>query len=378
MKKRVLYIGEGVTLSHLVRPLELAERQCRIGNSDEIVHFACDERYYDFIVSKNWKYHKIHTMSQDTFFKRLNSGQVVFDYEYLSNCMNEDEALIEEINPHVIYSDFRLSMYICARRHKITYYAITNAYWSQYSLIERPVKWINKKMVLNACNMQFSKKNYVRYVGRFLRDYNYIRIENGMPIVESIEELYCAGDYTLFSDIPELAPVSNLMPNESYIKPLTGKIEYFKTKETEEALKKIQKIKNASNDCLVYLSMGTSGDYSVLSELLKILSGFNVNVFLTIANNVVIDLPDNVYCYSYLYIDAIMPYMDVAITNGSSGSVYQAYLNGVKIIAIPTNVDQVLACSKIEEQDLGYIIDKDVYNRYSIFEDIIAQVISNI
>lgn len=377
--KHILYIGEGVTLSHLVRPLELAEMHCRNRKDrhSEKIHFACDERYSDFLTCENLEYHKIHTMSGNTFFERLNSGQIVFDYEYLSNCIKEDESLIKTIHPDIIYSDFRFSMYICAKKYNITYYAITNAYWSPYSLVERPIMWQSKKITLNICNWKFMKKNYLRYVSKFLRDYNFLRVENGMPIVESIEELYCSGDYTLFTDIPKLAPVSKLMPTEFYISPLTGKIKYFKTKDTEIVLRMIQELKKNPNIYLAYLSMGTSGDYSILSKVLMELEDINIKVFMTVANNTIIDLPNNVYCYSYLYVDAIMPYMDVAITNGGSGSIYQAYLNGVKVIAIPDNVDQILASSKIEETNVGYVIDKNSYNSFVTFKDKIIQIISN-
>lgn len=134
--KKILYIGEGVTLSHILRPLELAEKcydEYEICKENVEIHFVCDERYKLFITYKNFFFHKITTMSSESFLEHLNSGEKVFDYEYLSNCLREDEEIVNSIVPDIIYSDFRFSMYICAYKHNIQYYSITNAYWSPYS-----------------------------------------------------------------------------------------------------------------------------------------------------------------------------------------------------------------------------------------------------
>lgn len=116
--KKNLYIGEGVTLSHILRPLELAEKcydEYAISKENVEIHFACDERYKLFITNKNFIFHKITTMSSESFLKSLKSGEKVFDYEYLSNCLREDEELVNSIMPDIIYSDYRFSMYnLCA------------------------------------------------------------------------------------------------------------------------------------------------------------------------------------------------------------------------------------------------------------------------
>lgn len=218
------------------------------------------------------------------------------------------------------------------------------------------------------------EKNYLRYVSKFLRDYNYILTENNMNIVESIEEMYCNGDFTLFADLPELAPVSKLRPNERYIGPITGKIKKFLSPETEEAIAKIKKVKDTSNSLIVYLSLGSLGNYEVLKNCFCVLSEINAKVFITAAEEVIDELPENVYMYKYLYVDYILPFIDLAITNGGSGANYQAYEHNVKLIALPSNVDQLLSCSMIEIQNAGIVITRNNANDFDTLLDAVLKI----
>lgn len=384
--KKILYVGDGVTLAHVVRPLELAERKLGESGSQKNVcdsrenetdshesaageiqvHFACDEKYKSLLVVSDIVYHPIHTMDREIFLNRLASGQPVFDYTYLAQCMAEDETLIEEICPDEIYMDFRFTMYLCAKKHGVRCATITNAYWSAFSLIDRPVFGMNVVSGQSFSNSLMAKKGYARYVSRFLRDLNFLRVEQGMEEVSSIEEMYCAGDVTLFADFPELAPVSVLALTESYIGPLTGKIKAFQTPETEDALRRIKKIKENPKARFVYFSLGSSGDYGKIQDYLSAFGEINAYFFVTVAHYEKTDKiinaekhEENVFCYHNLNVDAIMPYMDLAITNGGSGANYQAYENHVKIIAMPDNVDQMLASSKLEEVGAGIVLDKN-------------------
>lgn len=357
--KRVLYIGEGVTASHVIRPLELAEKLYSesICSGEEVeIHFACDKTYKKFIQNERFIFHEITSMKSAIFQQRLKEGKVIFDYEYLSECMKEDEVLLRNIKPSLIISDFRFTMRICAKKYDIPFHVIANAYWSPKSLIERPMNWGSN----GGGNQFYSKKdlekNYLRYVSRFLRDYNYLLSENDMEMVESIEDMYCSGDAVLYADIESFAPVSSLRENEKYIGPVTGKIEYFRTKETDYALSKIKQLKETADRSLVYLSMGSSGNFSIIENYLTVLAEQNVNIIVTGGELNITSSQKNVYSSSYLYMEDIMPYMDVAITNGGSGANYQAYEAKVPIIALPSNVDQVLACARIEQLKAGIVI----------------------
>jgi UDP:flavonoid glycosyltransferase YjiC (YdhE family) len=376
--KKILYIGDGATLSHVLRPLELAERfyDEHKQHIDKIeVHFACDIKYRSFITNKEFIFHEITSMDSEVFLESLRLGENVFTYEYLSDCLREDEEIINLIKPNIIYSDFRFSMYICAYYHKIQYYCITNAYWSIYSLIERPLLGTIDISSASMYSRKRLEKNYSRYVSKFLRDYNFLRRERNMSVVESIEEMYCAGDFVLYADLPEFAPVSELRSNESYIGPVTGKIKSFLNIETEEAVEKIKHIKNNSDSFVVYLSLGSSGNNEVLENCLKVLDKINAKVFLTTAGKVVGKTPQNVYKYNYLYADTVLPFIDLAITNGGSGSNYQMYEHNVELIALPDNVDQFLSSSMIERLHLGTVIWPDKASDYNILLDTILKII---
>ena len=70
-KKRILFISEAVSLAHISRPLVLAES---LDLDEYEVHFACGEKYKDFIINHPFHFWALNDFDPDDFLKAQKSG----------------------------------------------------------------------------------------------------------------------------------------------------------------------------------------------------------------------------------------------------------------------------------------------------------------
>ena len=125
--KKILLMAHDVTLAHLGRPLQLAEGLIADGHDVTLAASAESSRFL-----KNFPA-RVHTLAptgKARFIDNLAKGRPVFDFETLKCFAEEDEALLASLRPDLVIGDFRLSLSVSARRARIPYATITNAYWS--------------------------------------------------------------------------------------------------------------------------------------------------------------------------------------------------------------------------------------------------------
>src|SRR5690348_5660573 len=127
---KVLVMAEGVTLAHVGRAIELASWLAR--DAFEVT-LACDPRYERFIAALPFTVRPITSLAPEAFMAALARGRPVFTERYLGECVEEDLALLREVQPAVVVGDFRLSLQVSARVARVPYANVTNAYWSPYA-----------------------------------------------------------------------------------------------------------------------------------------------------------------------------------------------------------------------------------------------------
>src|SRR5262245_4148199 len=111
MRKRVLFIGEAVTLAHVVRPLVLARA---LDREQYEVHFACAPVMRPTIGKLPFEWWPIRSMPAERFLGNLAAGGAPFDAETLHGYATEEMRLLRGIRPDLVIGDLRLSLPVSA------------------------------------------------------------------------------------------------------------------------------------------------------------------------------------------------------------------------------------------------------------------------
>ncbi len=327
-RRRILFVGEGVSLAHVVRPLILAGH---LGETDYEIGFASSETHRDIAEQEGLAFFALPTLSPETFRNRLAAARPLYDRVTLSECVSADGALLAHIKPDLVISDFRVSMRIATECAGVPQATLCNAYWSPYSTQRFPAPEIPGVGRLRGALMRAVLPLIVPSIFRaHAKAYNEARMEAGLPSVRDIRSMYTGGTWTLFLDLQELAPTKNAPGHCRYLGPVTWSppVQGFKPL-------------TLGTDPLVYATLGSSGDTAVLPALLQALGTLPVRVALATAGRALsCRIPPNVTVSTFLPAAELLPQAAVCVCNGGAGTGYQALENGVPVLALPANADQ--------------------------------------
>ena len=342
-RKRILFVAEAVTLAHVTRPLVLARS---LDPARYEVHFACAERFPFVFKDESFRRWPIESIPTGQFLEALASGRQLYDYQTLAAYAQADRALLEEVSPDLVVGDYRLSLAVSAPIASIPYAAIINAHWSPYARRRYPmpdlpmVRFLGLR--LSELLFQALQPAALKWHARPL---NRLRREQGLAPFPDVVSANTWGDHVLYADVPGLVPVFNQPGNHHYLGPILWS-PHGSRPEWWDAL--------PDDRSCVYVGVGTSGRADILGQILGALAGLPVNVIMATAGRAQPDsLPDNVWVSDYLPGEEAAARSALVICNGGSGTVSQALNAGVPILGLPTNMDQYLIMSYIEEAGAG-------------------------
>jgi len=217
-RKRLLFMGEGVTLAHVVRPLTLAKA---LDKNKWDVYFSCSENYKKLVIDFGINFIPIHTINGAIFQNRVYKGAPVYTVGELEEYVKEEMEIIDKVKPDVVISDFRITLSISAQLKGVTHISLAGGQWSPYRHEPYPVpeipaveilgvrlaKWLIPKI------MPFAFKQHTK-------NYNKVRRKYNLPPVNMLEEVYSRGDHVLYMDIPGFYNTSELPANHRFIGPV--------------------------------------------------------------------------------------------------------------------------------------------------------------
>lgn len=134
MRKRILFIGEAVTLAHVVRPLVLARA---LDGRHYDVHFACAARSRSVLGDDPFAWWPIASLPAERFLGNLAAGAAPYDAGTLHAYVAEEIGLLRRVRPDLVVGDLRWSLPISAAVCNVPCAVLTNAYWSPYALGRR-------------------------------------------------------------------------------------------------------------------------------------------------------------------------------------------------------------------------------------------------
>ncbi len=346
----ILLIAEAVTLAHFARIVTLAKS---LASSEYKIVVASDPRFINLENPFQFEFQPIYSIPSSDFAQALAQGKPLYSIKELTRYVEADLALIDKIKPDIVIGDFRLSLSVSAPLRNVPYAAVVNAYWSPYADTDYPIPDLPLTKVLGV-NIAQQLFNLVRPLvfAMHAKPLNKVRKRYGLsPLGHDLRQAYTWADFTLYADIPEVVPTIQKPPNHYYLGPILWST---KTPPPEWW------DKLPDDKPIVFVTLGSSGQADLLPVVLQALSGTPITIIAATAGKIhLTDPAPNVFVKDYLPIDIASQRSQLVISNGGSLTTYQALSNGVPVIGIAGNMDQLLNMQAIERLGAGITIRTD-------------------
>lgn len=345
IRKRILFIGEAVTLAHVARPFFLAES---LDSGLYEVHFASDLRYKALISqSESINYWPLTSLSSQDFIKAADRDEYAYSKSMLEEYLHDESRLIESIDPCFIVGDYRYTLSTSSELYKIPYAAIANIHHSPYRINEFPkfptqksVSALTKKIVrrLIPWGDDVLEKQSLRYL-------NALRKERSLSPIRDFCDLLTRGNFTLYADAPGYFKTVELPSNHIFLGPILwspniSQPEWWLKWDVKEPM--------------IYVTLGSSGRVEHIAELVQALSRMGSSIVLATAGRIQVEkIPTNVFVADYLPGLDCCRHASAVLCNGGSATAYQALSVGKPVVGAWSNIDQFLTMKMIEHEGAG-------------------------
>ena len=362
--KPLLLIFPFGLLSHYLRCLIL----CRELRNHFDIRIAACPAYRHFIDQEG-----VSTFECEAF----NSSKVIedvrrFDFSWLNSelperIFNEQVRVIMELKPVAVLGDHSPTLKMAAEKTGVTFVSLINGYMSKYYGDHRAISrhhpaykfiyWLPEKVRVRA-----TEWGEARAFRALHKSFGKIRAQKNLRTLHNyFDEL--EGDITLLCDLPELFPQNYLPANYHFVGPLfydTG-ISDKPAQLEPHPLKKT-----------IVVSMGSSGEWQHASFLNnEIYNSFNI---IAVGDNEHYLNQSHIVHMNFGNVHELFPKADLIICHGGNGTIYQALLYNLPILAFTSHCEQEWNMSAIEKHGLGYRLDgiNDAMQLKSIIDHAIA------
>lgn len=348
MPPRILFLAEGATLAHVVRPLLLAGML----PAQWTPILARPRAYAKLTADAPFECLDIDCQPPEVFAARLARGKPLYTLDTLERYLAADLALIEATRPDLVVGDFRLSLAVSARLARRPYAAICDPYWSPEAPAAAPplpVLPFTRFVPIAAAQALFGRvstlafRPHVQPMDTLRRRHSLAGCNGDLRLA------YADADLRLFPTYPALYP--NLAPHAGadFIGPLAWSPAGALPPDFP------------AGGRLAYVSMGSSGSLEVLPRVLAALLERGVTPILTSAGRALPGGIDTarVRVFDFLPGEEALTRCQLLVCNGGSPSTLQALRTGTPILGIPSNMDQMLNMRAIQGAACGITVRAD-------------------
>jgi UDP:flavonoid glycosyltransferase YjiC (YdhE family) len=334
-------------LSHYTRSIQLAKS---IQDKFEI-HFSASGKYNNLVVSNGFKIFDCEIFDPKQVLE--DSGKFKFSwllYENLKRVFQSQVKIIKKLNPAIVFGDTAPTLKMSAEITGTKYVSIMNGYMSKYYALTRNIskdhpaakfqydlpKTLFDKMIRTGEQVAFHLIQ--RSFNKLRKEYN---LNKQNMYLDELE-----GYYNLICDDAGIFPQKNLPQNYKIIGPL-----YYKSDKKEPEIIKIFK-----NDKLnILANVGSSGDLQLFSFLNnEYFQDFNIIVT---GEKSTILKGKNIFNRKFINNSAILEKIDLVLSHGGNGIIYQSLAYGVPLICGTSIFEQEWNVQRIEELGYGKSID---------------------
>ena len=364
-RKKILIMAEGVTLAHVARPLAIAA----VYRDQFDIGIAADSRWHDLIAMEGWRPLSINSLSTKVFLDRIANGRPVYRKSELSKYISDDLCMLDEYKPDVVIGDFRVSLAISARRAGVPYANICNAYWHPRSGLLREIPELPITRYLGVAVGQMLFKAFGKMIMRqHCHSMNSLRKVNNIgTALYDLGEVYMDADLVAFAD-PENYYADLLSTDKERF---VGPIVWSPKMPSPAWMVNIPKDRP-----VVFVSLGSSGQISVLDSLIKAGRRLKYTLIVATAGRVHCESTDRCFVEEFLPGPVAAGIADLVICNGGNPMTSLSHASGRPVIGIPSNMDQFLNMAAVERAKTGKSMRPEILTVMSIC-DMIEDVLSD-
>lgn len=348
-KIKVLFFAEGATLSHVARPFVLAQN---LDPKRFEVMLARPTSYAWLTKDAGFEVIDLECQDHTVFSNRLSRGLTPYDFGTLQRYVDTDLELMAAKQPDIVVGDFRLSLSVSARLCKVPYFTICDAYWNPERTWSAPLPAFGFTHYVPIPIMEILFKAISPLILRIhAKPLETLRKSFGLPSLGyDLRRCFTDADFQLYPNFPALFPDIKTSSRADFI----GPVIWSPHNRNDVDFLNDRKL-------LVYVTMGSSGDTSILRFLLPVLKKLDVNVLIASAGK---ELPidassNNIRCFDFLPGDQICQHAALVICNGGSPTTNQALMHGVPVLGIAQNFDQLLNMQDITRFGAGLMLRAD-------------------
>jgi UDP:flavonoid glycosyltransferase YjiC (YdhE family) len=349
-RRRILFMAEGATLAHVARPLALAAAL----PPDRYDVTIVAPRHYGKWASAVGRWRPLQTVQPpERIARQARRGRLMFSHARLKAYAAEDAAHLRDVAPDVVVGDLRVSLASSARLAGAPYIAISNAYWSPDLPFRppRPTLDLFQRWPAPAADFVYRLilKPTLRWQARPIDD---MLTASGLPGVgRDLRRAYTEADICLYADFPQLFPMLTDTPRRRFLGPVAWEPPALLPDWWDEL---------SGKEPIAYLTLGSSGDVSVLERLSNWLRKLGFKVMLATAGRASLQGDGKT-----LFVAKFLPGLQacerarLVVCNGGSPTTTQALIKGRPVLGIASNLDQFLNMQAVEAAGAGICLRAD-------------------
>lgn len=315
------------------------------------VRIAANADFTDFIRQEG-----IETFDCTDF----NSAEVIkavrkFNFSWLNSDLPEkifaeQVRLIQDLKPVAVLGDHSPTLKMAAEKTGTVFISLINGYMSRHYRDHRPISryhpaykllyWLPEHLRVRATVWGEAKAFRALH-----RSFNKIRTKEKLKSFNNyLEEL--EGDVTLICDLPCLFPQHRLPPGYYFAGPL------FYDRGVND---KQQPLVMLHPKKTIIVSMGSSGEW-IHAKFLNDVSYASFNV-IAIGDGKRVLNASHINHVRFGNVHELFPQADLIICHGGNGTIYQAMLYNLPVLAFTTHCEQEWNMHALEKHGLGYRLD---------------------
>jgi len=337
-RRRVLVIGDSMSLAHVARAMVVARRLIREGHE---VTFATGPAHLALVRGEGFDPLTVDCVPPEQALAAIRKGSHIFDLKTVDRYVRSDLEIIDRVQPDLIIGDMRLSLNISCELTGAECWSIVSGYMARYySAPETPPEAFP---VMRLLGQRISRRIYpflkIAATRWFARIFNKARRRHRLRPVRDILDVISSPHRTLIADLPEYAPCAGLPRHFEYIGPLLW----------EPQCAEPEWVGDLDRDKpTVYVTLGSTGHEGEYSRMLVTLRDAGYQVLTTHGGRSG-DCPAGVYSTRYAPGSAMLLHSQAVVCHGGSLTIYQALSHGVPVVGLPmfhdqeTNMDRVTA-----------------------------------
>jgi hypothetical protein len=354
------------------------------------VFFSHGGRYEYLARDQGFEIIKVNPQYKEESIKRIisiNRGEqkgLPYTEQFLREAVREEIIAYKKTGVKLIVSFVNVPSAISARAAKIPLICVSPAPGTFHLSIPDNYENLFSRLILRQIKIKLLNWYYI-HNKIFLKPFNIVAREyNLKPFKSSMDVDH--GDVTLatqFLEFINVFPKQQIFPNEDYVGIISIEelfVDQFSEDEKQEIGKKIKNhLKKQGKSIL--LSMGSSGDKKLFSNILQILSKTQYPVIAINANILkegkIPRLSDNILFLNFVpSIAELHKMVDLSIIHGGQGTIYTAAYAGKPVIGFPMQFEQHLNLEKMVGHGVGLMLSRRYFKERDLL-NLIRKIFDN-